>query len=167
MTKLRHPPELDQLWDHILYDKESGRFFALTGRKQGREIGVVLATGYRSVKYKGRMYRGGRLAFFYINGRFPEFTIDHINGRRDDDRWCNLREATHVENSRNKSVKSTKRVKVKGAYFRPRNKSRPWQASIFLDGRSKSLGFFATAEEANEAYAEAAKRHFGEFAKAA
>jgi hypothetical protein len=42
-----------------------------------------------------------------------------------------------------------------------------YRAQITIKGRTYSLGCFATPEEAHRAYCEAAKRHFGQFARAA
>lgn len=40
---------------------------------------------------------------------------------------------------------------VRGAYFH-KGRARPWQAKVMVDRKSKSLGYYETAEEAGEAY---------------
>jgi hypothetical protein len=42
---------------------------------------------------------------------------------------------------------------------------RKYQANIQVEGEKIYLGTFATIEEASAAYAEAARQHFGEFAR--
>lgn len=40
-----------------------------------------------------------------------------------------------------------------------------WRASISINGKPKTLGYFATPLEAAQAYNDAALKHFGDFAK--
>lgn len=44
------------------------------------------------------------------------------------------------------------------------NHRKPWRAQITIDGRARSLGQYNTKEEAAQAYDDAAREHFGEFA---
>ena len=48
-------------------------------------------------------YRAHRLAFLYMEGEMPKNDVDHINRVRNDNRWCNLRHATHRMNMNNMS----------------------------------------------------------------
>jgi len=71
---------------------------------KNKRAGSVYKNGYRYIKINKKRYRAGRLAFFYINKKFPELTIDHINRNRDDDRICNLREADYSTQNKNRSL---------------------------------------------------------------
>lgn len=86
--------------------------------------------------------------------------VDHANGDPLDNRRANLRVCTRSQNLRNArhpNATGYKGVWARNGYFR---------ASITLGGRTKHLGPFATAEEAAKAYGDAAREHFGEFARA-
>jgi hypothetical protein len=63
---------------------------------------IHAATGYRYITINNAKYRSCRLAFLYVLGRWPKDDVDHINRRRDDDRWDNLREANRSENCINR-----------------------------------------------------------------
>ncbi len=87
--------------------------------------------------------------------------VDHINGDRLDNRRSNLRPATRQENSRNKLPNPGKFTK--GICWREgRNK---WQTSISVNNKSVYLGLFSEKHVALEAYDNAAKKYFGEFAR--
>lgn len=89
--------------------------------------------------------------------------IDHINGDRADNKWNNLREASHAQIKMNKPRQANNKSGAKGVYAN-RRKNR-WVASICLNRKTKYLGSFKTLEEASTAYAVAAKFHFGDFAR--
>ena len=52
------------------------------------------------------------------------------------------------------------RLPTHGASLATWAKTRPWRARIYFGGKERSLGYFATKEEAREAHADAA-RHLG------
>ena len=52
------------------------------------------------------------------------------------------------------------RLSIHGASLATWAKTRPWRARIYYAGRERSLGYFATKEEARAAHADAA-RHLG------
>jgi hypothetical protein len=99
--------------------------------------------------------------------------VDHVNGDPLDNRRSNLRLATHAENCQN-GKKGTYRgkpclSKYKGVSKRSSTKNGKkysyWIGQIVVDGQHINLGNFKTEEDAARAYDEAAKEHFGEFAK--
>lgn len=63
--------------------------------------------------------------------------VDHINHDTRDNRKCNLRIATAIENSRNKNYK----------YVHFHKASNKWQASISKDGSNIYLGLYDTEDE--------------------
>jgi hypothetical protein len=95
-----------------------------------------------------------RLAWFYVHGVWPPVLIDHINGKRSDNRIVNLRLADwrlNMENKRRESYNSTGLLGVK-----PNGKG--FAARIGSRGVEHHLGTFRTPEEAHAAYVEAKRR---------
>jgi len=92
----------------------------------------------------------------------PELEVDHRNHNRLDNQRSNLRLATRAQNCHNMRMLKTNTVGLKGVTFcKCTNR---FQAQINFKGRNKKLGRFDTPEEAHQAYVEAAKFYYGEFA---
>lgn len=88
---------------------------------------------------------------------------DHIDGNTLNNRRGNLRPGSPVQNSRNQKRRSDNTSGFKGVCL---YKSRGvWIAQIQVLGKKIFLGHYSTPEEAHAAYCEAAKLHFGEFAR--
>lgn len=120
------------------------------GVRVGSEAGVLNGLGYRVVTVDKKQYHAHRLAWLYVHGSFPSQYIDHIDGDPSNNAIGNLREASNRENQQNQ-VKH-RAGKLPGVSFTSRKLKRPWQARIQVDGQSRSLGMFATAEQAHAAY---------------
>jgi hypothetical protein len=154
---------LRELFD---YNPETGDFIRRSGRsgvKAGAKVGYLHPFGYWYIRVDGKKYRAHRLAWLYITGAWPSGDIDHRNGIRSDNRFCNLREATREENAWNSKPK--RRDGLRGSYLPKRYKR--WAAQIMKNGKSHRLGLFSTEMEAHKAYVAAATQLFGEFARAA
>ena len=156
----------DQLREYLDYDPVTGEFRWAKDIgckvKQGSKAGSVDCIGYVKIKINRKQYSAHRLAFLYMEGRWPDSFMDHINGNRSDNRWENLREANIVQNSHNRKVRSNSKLGIKGVNFRL-NKNR-YQATIVVEGRKIRLGYYATPEEAHAAYCQAAQEYHGDFA---
>jgi hypothetical protein len=138
----------------LRYDDNTGQFHWRINRtggvKAGASAGTVMKDGYRCIKILDRFYYAHRLAWVYVNGRWPSKQLDHINGIRLDNRIANLREANHSENQQNLSVgRRTSKSGLLGV--RAADDGR-WRSSIMYQGRSVDLGTFDTKEEAHGAY---------------
>jgi len=116
--------------------------------------GSKLTNDYVRIGLFGVDYLAHRLAYFYVNGQFPQNQIDHINGIRTDNRFSNLRSVTNKENSHNRQqLNKNSSTGLSGVIF---DKARGlFRASIQIDGKSKHLGRFKSKEEAHEAYLKA------------
>lgn len=95
---------------------------------------------------------------------FPPI-VDHLNGNGLDNTRKNLRPATAQFNSYNRGANKNNTSGFKGVHFCKGAVDKPWQARIGFRGARHSLGYYATAEEAHEAYKAAANKLHGEFAK--
>jgi hypothetical protein len=93
-------------------------------------------------------------------GGWPKNGINCVNGDRSDTRSANLREITRAQQQASTPVRSF--LGVKGVWVTRYGK---YAAEIRGAGQKTYLGCFATLEEANAAYAKAAKKAFGSFAK--
>jgi len=98
-----------------------------------------------------------------VNKTPKGFETDHINGDKLDNRKCNLRTATHSENTRNRGCLSCNTSGLKGVELI--KKTGKWRALIRALDKRISLGSFPTAELASEAYNNAAIKYHGQFAK--
>lgn len=87
--------------------------------------------------------------------------IDHINGNKSDNRKCNLRFATAQQNQFNRKLGKDNTSGFKGVSRRGKNS---WEAGIKKDRKTTYLGCFSTPEDAHQAYINAAKEMFGEYA---
>jgi hypothetical protein len=156
----------NRLRELFSYDPETGIFTRLVSTSNNARAGGVagsMSYGYLQIRIGKRLYQAHRLAFLYMTGIWPPHEIDHINLDRADNRWINLRMATHTQNVCNVPVRKHNMSGVKGAAWRP--SMRKFVAQISIDGKTRYLGIRNTSEEAAALYAAAAERHFGEFAR--
>ena len=87
---------------------------------------------------------------------------DHKDHNGLDNQKSNLRECSNIENQRNRKSQIGSSSKFKGIYF---NKlTGKWLGQIMVGKERIYLGLFTDEFEAAEAYDNAAKEHFGEFA---
>jgi len=81
------------------------------GNVKGREKSII-GNGYLRISYKNKYYKIHRLvAELFIPNPENKPEVDHINRNRNDNRVCNLRWVTRVENCRNTST--NKKIKCK------------------------------------------------------
>lgn len=95
--------------------------------------------------------------------------VDHINGNTLDNRRSNLRTCTRAQSHHNGKSHRGNSSGFKRVCWDPgpRNQRRlkPWKASIKMNDRTRSLGYYSTAEEAARAYDREAAVLHGEFAR--
>jgi hypothetical protein len=152
------PPALSTLDDELTYAPKSGVLRWKTG-KQGRPADLVAGyiddKGYRRIHISGQTYQAHRIAFAMFHRRNAKGEVDHIDGDRSNNAISNLREATRLENSRNRICA--------GVQHDTRRKKNPYIARIKTENGHVHLGVFPTESAAHEAYVSATKKHFGEF----
>lgn len=151
----------ERLREVLNYDPETGVFTWKIRSSRRSHIGSIAGTkevlGYWCIEFEGGRYKGHRLAWLYIYGKWPLLQVDHINGVRCDNRISNLREATRAENQQNRKITEGGGQFSKGTHCNKRTGR--WEASISVDGTRLHLGTFDTQEEAHKAYVAAKLVH--------
>ena len=151
----------EELQKHLSYSPDSGLFIWITatrGHKSGKVAGGINKRGYIRIKLGQVEYLAHRLAWLYMNGSFPENSIDHKNGVKDDNRCVNLRDVSVGANNANRvAVSNTGKIGVtrrtlKNGEFR-------FEASIRTTGKWNYLGTFKTLNEAVLARVAAEKKY--------
>jgi len=158
------------LREHFKYDPDTGHLFWIKPSLNQRR-NLIDPAGFRdkdgylvicsNLSGKIKNYRVHRLIWVYVYGQISN-QIDHINGVRDDNRLCNLREVTHQQNMMNRQ-KHKSSNKFRGVYASP-NKRR-WIAQISVNSSMKYIGSFGTPEEASFAYEKVRSEIFKDFAR--
>ena len=150
----------------VIYNPETGIFTRKIRTSNRTKVGAILGTpndqGYLLVSVENYLYRAHRLAWLLMTGKWPSGDIDHKNGNRADNRFCNLREATRSQNMAN--MKTKKNVSgIKGVVW---NKFyEKWQSQIGKDGKCIFLGLYHEKAEAAEARRLGAIKYHGEFTR--
>lgn len=150
----------ERLRELVHYDPETGVFTRLRrlvigrrsgGGKAGDLLGSIDDQGYARIMVERVRYQAQRLAVLYVTGNWPTGEVDHINGKRADNRWSNLRDVTRAQNQQNRRGASANSSSgLLGVSFERQRGN--WKAHISVDGRKKNLGRYATAEEAYAVY---------------
>jgi len=152
---------VDRYRELFLYDAKTGLLTRRINSGKGRAgavVGTLHSAGYLQVRVNAVWHYVHRTVWAMRTGSLPTQFIDHRNGVRTDNRWRNLREATHAQNMQNSCQRSHSKNPFKGV--RPTGASGKWMARITVRGKEKHLGSFETVQEARRAYLTAAKEHF-------
>lgn len=150
---------------HLLdYDPITGNFTrrVTSGKaRAGKPAGSLYALGYVYICVDGVRRGAHRLAWLHYHGVMPPEQVDHINGKKDDNRISNLRLATHAQNNRNRPAQANNTSGFKGVRQTAHG---TWNARITVDHQEIHIGNYQTIEEARAAYDAAALMHHGDFA---
>lgn len=139
----------------LTYDPTTGIFKWLTPPRKARRVkpgdlaGTVNRYGYVVITVGGVKHRAHRLAWLFVTGSWPTEQIDHINGVRADNRFVNLRDVGHEINVHNR--RRANRNSNTGVLGVTPYKGK-FAANIYVAGRHKRLGRFATVDAAYAAY---------------
>lgn len=159
--------DTDVLRERLSYDAKTGvltwRIAPRRGIRAGSVAGSLSVLGYLWVGVDQQRVYAHRVCWFLKTGTWPVREIDHINGVKTDNRFCNLREATRSQNIMNTAKRADNINGVKGVGWS--KTSEKWRARITINGKVHYLGQFHDKTEAAAAYAEAAKAHHKEFAR--
>lgn len=135
--------------DLFSYDPETGYLLHKRDwgvRKAGDRACQPHSLGYLRVTVSGKYYFVHRIAWFLMTGEHPAEQIDHINGCKSDNRWCNLRAASNGENSMNRKKLRNNTSGFKNVHFH--KPTGLWRARV-VKNRVETCDFFKTPEEAH------------------
>jgi hypothetical protein len=164
MPRLSH----ERLIEILRYDPEEGKFYwikriSIRVKAVGADAGSLRRDGYLEIGIEGERFLAHRLAWFYVNGYWPEGQIDHKDMDRLNNRWANLRDATHGQNVHNSGARRNNTSGYKGVHYR-KDLGR-WEARIMSNKRLHIIGWYDTPLLAHDAYSQKAKELHGEFAR--
>lgn len=138
----------DELAALLSYDPKTGCFTWIVDKgraKAGSVAGHISKSfGYRLIKIGQHKWQAHRLAFVFMEGALPPNQVDHINQNRADNRWANLRHATHKQNHENRTTHEMRGIR----FETDRGK---WLARIKSYGVCKNLGRFTSLHDAIKA----------------
>ncbi len=164
MSIILHTPAKESIIDAdyaktiLSYDPDTGLLHWLNhspSRKKSLIAGCDHGNGYWATSIKYRLYYNHRLAILLTYGRWPEYEIDHINGIRNDNRLCNLREVSRTLNIQNRSsAKNNNGSNILGAHKHKNG----YISRITVNRKQHYLGYYQTAEDAHAAYLQAKRR---------
>ena len=151
----------------LSYNKSTGIFlWKIKANKNtiiGELAGCVRHDGYIILTVNKERYLAHRLAWLYVYGEIPSFSLDHINNNPSDNRIKNLRAASFSENGCNSKIPCTNTSGIKGVdFYKP---GRKWRARIIHRGRTYNLGYHADIEKAAEAVRIGRLKIHGNFAR--
>jgi len=144
----------------IRYDPITGNFWRLF-RDKSKLMGWERDDGYIQISIDGESMLAHVYAWYIMTGEWPTHEIDHENTKRNDNRWINLREATHTQNIYNRKVQRNNTSGVKGVSWHAQREK--WRAYTSKDYKQFSHGLYDDIEEAVAAVREAQAKLHGEF----
>lgn len=162
------PLSADYIRSLIDYDPHEGTFtwkVSLSNRTPVGSTSRPNSSGYVTITINGYPIRGHRVAWILTTGEWPSGEVDHKDLDKGNNKWENLRLSTSSQNVWNSPKRANNRSGFKGVWLN-KNTGR-YQANIKKFYKKYSLGAYATAAEAHEAYLNASKLLHGEFGRVA
>jgi len=120
--------------------------------------------GYFHGKVQGVVIKAHRVIWAMQEGVWPDNQVDHLNGIRSDNRWGNLRAATHAENMKNQKKRKNTSSQYRGVYWRKDIKRWISAGGSGIRGNHVYLGCYVDETDAARAYDAFAKSQYGAFA---
>ncbi len=151
--------EIEEIQRLLSYEPDTGKLIwktAVGGGNRGKRIRAESEAGcvrrtkpdsgyYISTSIKGVRYYATHLIWVLVYGKWPEKTIDHINGDGTDNRLENLREATLSQQQWNQKRSKTSTNGFKGVA----KSGKVWKWHVKVENRMQwSKQSWDTAEEA-------------------
>lgn len=153
--RTRTMPSQDELARLLRYDEVTGDLYWIerpgsnrfNGARAGKVANHESRLGYMVVTIHRKHWMAHRIIWKLIYGDEPP-EVDHISGRRNDNRLRNLRASDRQANMRNLC---TRKDNSSGHIGVNQTSNGTWRAYINDGGRFKNLGHFKTYDEACQA----------------
>ena len=139
-------PRLKEL---LYYNPDTGIFSWKISPAYHIKIGAIAGTrcsGYIRIRVDKKNYKAHRLAFLYMDGKWPQGQVDHGDHIRHNNKWGNLCSGTHQENQKNASMRKDNTSGITGVHWCKRDKR--WTAKIRNNTILNNLGSFTDKFEA-------------------
>ena len=166
-TKLKFRLIPKDIGDYFAYSKESktgliNKVDRHYRAKKDQEAGWIDSEGYFRIKVSPKTYAVHRVVYFLCTGIDPEEKqIDHIDGNPSNNKFSNLRLATHNQNVYNSKKRKDNTSGVTGVCRDKR--SERYEVNIKYKGRLVKLGRFCDKNEAVAVRIAAEYRFKGEY----
>lgn len=160
MNKQYIKPITKKICRGFKYSPQTGILYRNPMKNRMQYLGPVKfrLKGYVVVGRLNKMYRVHRIAFKIMGIDIPKgYEVDHINGKKHDNRWENLRLVKPFVNIQNQPIH--RKGKLIGF---TKDEYGNYMARICKNGKSHYLGRFKTKKEAHEAYKKAYERLYGQ-----
>ena len=175
MTRFMFDEMIDAADDEVFVEDISdypGFAIHSNGSVENTKTGRILKpvnnnTGYYQVQLKNQ---AGEIktvnihklvAKYFIKNPLNKPLADHIDRDPSNNDYRNLRWATYLENSRNKSKQSNNTSGYIGVCWD--KKANKWRVLIKVNGKNLHIGLYNDIEEAKRARAEKVELYFGEY----
>lgn len=142
---------IERLREVFDYDPNSGVLSWKKRTSNRIKVGAAAVcpsgNGYLKVRLDSVLYYAHRVAYAIANGAIPDGAeIDHINGVRNDNRLCNLRLVSPMDNRHNQGLRVDNKSGVNGVYW-SKNACK-WLATIGVAREQIYLGCFDSFDDA-------------------
>ena len=147
-------PPLETLREYFKYSPKEGilrwKKRKPPGGPPGSPAGCDSPDGYLRTRFGGVLYLNHRIIWYLHTGTDPlDMEVDHINLKRNDNRWRNLRLASPSSNMHNMRLLKRNNSGFKGVCWSDTMKA--WRAYATVNYKQYRFGYFSTPEEAAEA----------------
>jgi len=155
--RVKKLPPIEELRYWFTYSPDSGKLYWKNSPGCKVRVGTLAGSpdtkGHLQTKLRGRMYYNHRLVWMLVTGNDPaEMQVDHINRNKRDNRFSNLRLASHSQNVCNIEARRGTASGIKGVtWSAPHSR---WRARVAHNKRVFNAGLHDSKHAAAEAVRE-------------
>lgn len=156
----------ETLKQYLNYNPDTGEFTRLIVTSNRAGLGKCNSQrkdGYYRIQINGKRYYAHRLAFLYMTGSWPKYTVDHIDGDTSNNKWANLRDVPHAVNIQNRTRPNCDSTTgYLGVYYSKKDKK--YVAHCMMNTKPYVFGYFNDPLQASLAVIQGKKNLAGDIA---